>query len=63
MLHFWCRADTDRKYKFVPVAKFIEAYKGTPAAERTRAALAAPAEIHPEAPDPLVRHLRISTSS
>ena len=43
------------KYSFVSVVKFIDAYKQSPPYQRQQAMLGAPAQINPEAPDPLVR--------
>ena len=36
------------------VVKFIDAYKQSPPYQRQQAMLGAPAQINPEAPDPLV---------
>ena len=53
-----CRADKHVKYSFVSVNKFIDAYKQSPAYQRQQLALSAPPDIDPDAPDPLVRHVR-----
>lgn len=53
-VHISC-SDHDRKYKYVSVQNFIDAFASTDTAKRTQAKLAAPVVINEKAEDPLVR--------
>ena len=50
-----CCSDNDRKYKYVSVQNFINAFANTDTAKRTQGKLAAPVVINEKAEDPLVR--------
>lgn len=52
-----CCSDPDRKYKYVSVQNFINAFATTDTAKRTQGKLAAPVVVNEKAEDPLVREL------
>lgn len=53
----WCRADSDRKYKFVPVKTFVDAFHNTDTAKRMHTKLLEAPVTNPKAVDPLVQKL------
>jgi hypothetical protein len=57
-----CCSDSDRKYKYVSVQNFINAFANTDTAKRTQAKLATPPVINEKAEDPLVRASATSAS-
>jgi hypothetical protein len=58
-----CRSDNDRKYKYVSVQNFIDAFASTDTAKRTQGKLAAPVVINEKAEDPLVRKVSTAAST
>jgi ABC-type multidrug transport system ATPase subunit len=58
---YW--SDNDRKYKYVSVQNFINAFANTDTAKRTQGKLAAPVVINEKAEDPLTKRTWANTQS